>query len=192
MKHHIRDPWKNRLPVSVHVHTPFHRKRKRFLACARNDTRGRIAPHSFSHRRIDWYLSETLYPTPSPEGCFSPCEPPLAHVRLSLLSYRHPERSRGIFVATAILFPVLIRLHETPYPPMLGEDSLPVSVHTHTPFDRERKRFLAHARNDGTGKRYSCIASFPMQKGFSAGIRLSLLPMEGGAPKGRRLAHAEE
>ena len=67
---------KDRLPVSVHTHTSFDRQRKRFLVCARNDTWGRIAPHSFSHRRIDWYLSETLYPTPSPEGCFSPCETP--------------------------------------------------------------------------------------------------------------------
>ena len=28
--------------------------------------------------------------------------------------------------------------------------------------------------------------------GSDAGTRLSLLPMEGGAPKGRRLAHAAE
>ena len=41
--------------------------------------------------------------------------------------------------------------------------------------DRERKRFLAFARNDDTGKRHS---------------RISLLSLEGGAPKGRRLAHA--
>ena len=37
--------------------------------------------------------------------------------------------------------------------------------------DRERKRFLAFARNDDAGK-----------------PAFSLLPMEGGAPKGRRLA----
>ena len=58
--------------------------------------------------------------------------------------------------------------------------------------DRQRKRFLAFARNDGTRKRYSCIASFSHGKGFGAGMRLSLLPMEGGAPKERRLALATE
>ena len=114
------------------------------------------------------------------------------NVSLSLLSYRHPERSRGIFVAAALLFPLLIRLHEAPYPSNAWSIRLPVSVHTHTPIDRKRKRFLAFARNDGTGKGYACIASFPMQKGFDAGTRLSLLPMEGGAPKGRRLAHKAE
>ena len=58
--------------------------------------------------------------------------------------------------------------------------------------DRKRKRFLAFARNDGMGKRYSRIVSFPRGKGFGAGMRLSLLPMEGGAPEGQRLAHAAE
>ena len=52
-------------------------------------------------------------------------------LRLSLLSYRHPERSRGIFVATLFLIPALIRLHETPYPSMQGKDRLPASVRTH-------------------------------------------------------------
>ena len=42
--------------------------------------------------------------------------------------------------------------------------------------DRERKRFLAFARNDDTGKRL-CYR----EGGFP------LLPLEGGAPKGRRL-----
>ena len=70
------------------------------------------------------------------------------NVSLSLLSYRHPERSRGIFVAAALLFPLLIRLHEAPYPSNAWSIRLPVSVHTHTPIDRKRKRFLACARND--------------------------------------------
>ena len=79
------------------------------------------------------------------------------HVRHSLLCgaipppYRHRKRSRGIFVATPFLIPALIRLHEAPYPPMHGKDRLPVSVHTHTSFDRQRKRFLVGARNDTWG-----------------------------------------
>ena len=66
----------------------------------------------------------------------------------SIFSYCHPERSRGIFVAAALLFPLLIRLHEAPYPSNAWSIRLPVFVHTHTPFDRKRKRFLACARND--------------------------------------------
>ena len=65
-------------------------------------------------------------------------------------------------------------------------DALPFFI------DRQRKRFLAFARNDGTGKRYSRTAPFSHGEGFGAGTRLSLLPMEGGAPKGRRLAHTAE
>ena len=52
--------------------------------------------------------------------------------------------------------------------------------------DRERKRFLAFARNDECGE-----AAFSYRKPSSCGAReaaFSLLPMEGGAPKGRRLA----
>ena len=57
---------------------------------------------------------------------------------------------------------------------------------------RKRKRFLAFARNDGTRKRYSRTASFSHGEGFDAGTQLYLLPMEGGTPKGRSLAHAAE
>ena len=56
--------------------------------------------------------------------------------------------------------------------------------------DRERKRFLAFARNDECGE-----AAFSYRKPSSCGAReaaFSLLPMEGGAPKGRRLAPIEK
>ena len=61
--------------------------------------------------------------------------------------------------------------------------------------DRERKRFLAFARNDDTKKRHS--TSFPRKgtprrrcarNGSPIPTAFSLLPLEGGAPKGRRLA----
>ena len=54
-------------------------------------------------------------------------------------------------------------------------------------------RFLDFARNDDTGKalgvgqRYSCFATFSMERRI---LDFSLLPLEGGAPKGRRLAPA--
>ena len=49
MRHRIPHSWSIRLPVSVHTHTLFYRKRKRFLANARNDTRGRGDSHCLSH-----------------------------------------------------------------------------------------------------------------------------------------------
>ena len=101
------------------------RKRKRFLACARNDTRGRIVAHQLSHRRIDRCLSETLYPTPPPEAASLHVRLLLAHVRLSHLSYRHPERSRGIFALAPFVIHTLIRLHEAPYPPCMGKTGFP-------------------------------------------------------------------
>ena len=40
------------------------RKRKRFLAFARNDTREKVAPHHLSHHHIELCLCEVLYPAP--------------------------------------------------------------------------------------------------------------------------------
>ena len=62
------------------------------------------------------------------------------NVSLSLLSYRHPERSRGIFVAAALLFPVaaallfplLIRLHEAPYPTFMEYQASRFRSHAYT------------------------------------------------------------
>ena len=125
MKHRIPLAWGNRLPFSIHTHTSFFCKRKRFLAFARNDTLGRIVAHQLSHCRIDWRLSETLYPTPPPEGCFSSRETSPCPCETIHLSYRHPERSRGIFVAASFVIHTLIRLHEAPYPPLHGETGYP-------------------------------------------------------------------
>ena len=86
------------------------------------------------------------YPTPPPEGCFSPCETTPCSVGLS-----RPRIVIGSAAEGSLLIPALIRLHEAPYPPMHGKDRLPVSVHTHTSFDRQRKRFLVCARNDTWG-----------------------------------------
>ena len=81
--------------------------------------------------------------------------------KASLIPYRHPERSRGIFVLASSAPALLIRLHETPYPTFMEYQASRFRSHTHTLFYRERKRFLAVARNDGTGKRYSLFSSFP-------------------------------
>ena len=67
-------------------------------------------------------------------------------------SYRHPERSRGIFFVCRVPFPVWNGLHETPFwgRREYGVSRLPFLSH---PLPcRERKRFLAFARNDECGE----------------------------------------
>ena len=66
--------------------------------------------------------------------------------------YRHPEHSRGIFLAAAFLIPALIRLHETLYPQSVGKQASRFRTHTYTPFYRQRKRILTFARNDTQGR----------------------------------------
>ena len=61
------------------------------------------------------------------------------NVSLSLLSYRHPERSRGIFVAAALLFPLLIRLHEAPYPTFMEYQASRFRSHAYTISARTKK-----------------------------------------------------
>ena len=61
------------------------------------------------------------------------------NVSLSLLSYRHPERSRGIFVAAALLFPLLIRLHEAPYPTFMEYQASRFRSHAYTISARAKK-----------------------------------------------------
>ena len=146
MKHRIPNVRENRFPVSVHAHTPVDCKRKRFLACARNDTRGRIVAHQLSHRRIDWCISETLYPTPPPEGCFSSRETSPCPCETILLSYRHPERSRGIFVAASFVIHTLIRLHEAPYPPCMGKQASRFRSRVYIVFPQTKKISRFHSK----------------------------------------------
>ena len=56
---------------------------------------------------------------------------------------------------------------------VVGSTVFPVIPLLTSFLDRKRKRFLAFARNDDAGRRHTP----------------SLLPLEGGAPQGRRLAH---
>ena len=63
-------------------------------------------------------------------------------------------------------------LYETPKPQAVWSTGFPARRYPHIFLScRERKRFLAFARNDDAGEELH-----------------SLLPLEGGAPKGRRLA----
>ena len=97
----------------------------------------------------------------------------------SIFSYRPPKRSRRRFFVARSLFPACMKPRD---PGAYGVPCFPFSDDLPFLLDRKRKRFLAFARNDGTRKRYSCIASFSHGEEFGAWMRLSLLPMEGGAP----------
>ncbi len=50
----------------------------------------------------------------------------------SIFPYRHPERSRGIFVTTASSPALLIRLHEAPYPTFLAYQASRFRSHAYT------------------------------------------------------------
>ena len=100
----------------------------------------------------------------------------------------------GAFSLSYRLFEMLfsfIFLHETArmkqrFFGAQGAEGFPLPAPLTSFLDRERKRFLAFARNDECGE-----AAFSYRKPSSCGAReaaFSLLPMEGGAPKGRRLA----
>ena len=141
MKHRIPYSWSIRLPVSVRTHTPSYRKRKRFLAFARNDGTGEDRPSS------SFTPPHRVMPLQSTLSC--------AFVRLSLLPYRHPERSRGIFVAAAFLIHMLIRLHETPYPTFLGYQASRFRSRAYTVSTPNEKDFSLSLEMTVWWKRYS-------------------------------------
>ena len=114
------------------------RKRKRFLACARNDGMGKrcgdtTLPPSYGRR--------------CPEGA----------------EVGFPSTAEGAFFVYRSLFPSRMKRRE---PRAYGVPCFPFSDALLFLLDRKRKRFLACARNDGMGKRYSRIASFLTRKGF--------------------------
>ena len=94
------------------------------------------------------------------------------NVRSHVLSYSHPERSRGIFYALAV------------YCTYEGKGKTPrccSSSHARR-LAVVQGRFLASLEMTIRGRRYSRIVSLLHWE-----AAFSLLPMEGGTPKGRRL-----
>ena len=95
------------------------------------------------------------------------------NVRSPVLAYRHPERSRGIFNAMAV------------YCTYEGKKKTPrccSSFHARR-LTGVQGRFLALLEMTIWGK-----AVFSYRSLLHGEAAFSLLPMEGGAPKGRRLA----
>ena len=112
----------------------------------------------------------------------------------TILPMKRLRRKAGLFGLPYRLFEVLfpfIFLHGTAcmkqrFFGAQGAEGFSLPAPLTSFLDRERKRFLAFARNDECGE-----AAFSYRKPSSCGAReaaFSLLPMEGGAPKGRRLA----
>ena len=81
----------------------------------------------------------------------------------SIFSYHLPNHSRGRFFVDRLPFIACMKRHD---PGAQGIPCFPFSDALSFLLDRKRKRFLACARNDGMGKRYSRIASFLTRKGF--------------------------
>ena len=86
----------------------------------------------------------------------------------SIFSCRSPKHSRGRFFVNLSLFPARMKRRDLK---AYGVRRFPFSDALPFLLDRKRKRFLAFARNDDMGKRYSRIASFPRGKGFGARMR---------------------
>ena len=94
------------------------------------------------------------------------------NVRSPVLSYRHPERSRGIFYVAAVL---------CTYEVMIKSPRCCSSSHVRR-LTGVQGRFLALLEMTIWGK-----AVFSYRSLLHGEAAFSLLPMEGGAPKGRRL-----
>ena len=63
-----------------------------------------------------------------------------------IFSYRHPERSRGIFALAASAPALLIRLHETPYPTMREKQASRFLSHAYAPFAANEKDFSLRSK----------------------------------------------
>ena len=107
-----------------------------------------------------------------------------------------PSAAEGSFLLAVRRRVFDSRERETPYHGR-AEAVLPLKDLAKGRGKRGRKRFLAFARNDDAKRRHS--SSFPRKgtprrrcarNGSPIPAAFSLLPPEGGAPKGRRLAHA--
>ena len=131
------------------------RKRKRFLAFARNNGMGKrcgdtTLPPSYGRRCPEGAeVGSRSGIKRNGEGAFS-------HITF-------PSTAEGAFFVYRSLFPSRMKRRE---PRAYGVPCFPFSDALPFLLDRKRKRFLACARNDGMGKRYSRIASFLTRKGF--------------------------
>ena len=76
------------------------------------------------------------------------------------LSYRHPERSRGIFFVCRVLFPAWSGLHETPFFRGVGSRVFPACRSSHSLcLPANEKDFSLSLEITNTGERYSRIES---------------------------------
>ena len=164
MKHRFggrREQGASRLPFLSHP-LPSH-ERKRFLAFARNaECWGAV----FSYRKPSvWGVCEAAFSLLPMEGG-GPKGRRLASQRTekscggSIVSYRHPERSRGIFFVCRVLFPAWNCLHETPFWGGAGSTVFPACRSSHILcLAANEKDFSLSLEMTNAGKRHSRIES---------------------------------
>ena len=122
MKHSIRNLWGNRIPAFVHTHIHRFIANEKDFSLSLEMTRRAGSPHIVFHTAT-WFVRLSLPRIVIPSVVEGSLLPQLPH-----------QLCWSIYMKHRIPHSWSIRL--------------PVSVHTHTPFNRERKRFLAIARND--------------------------------------------
>ena len=139
------------------------RERKRFLAFARNDECWEAA---FSYRKPSSCVAREAAFSLLPMEGGAPKGRRLASQRTekscggSIVSYRHPERSRGIFFVCRVLFPAWNCLHETPFLGGAGSTVFPACRSSHILcLAANEKDFSLSLEMTNAGKRHSRIES---------------------------------
>ena len=139
------------------------RERKRFLAFARNDECWEAA---FSYRKPSSCVAREAAFSLLPMEGGAPKGRRLASQRTekscggSIVSYRHPERSRGIFFVCRVLFPAWNCLHETPFLGGAGSTVFPACRYPHILcLAANEKDFSLSLEMTNAGKRHSRIES---------------------------------
>ena len=139
------------------------RERKRFLAFARNDECWEAA---FSYRKPSSCVAREAAFSLLPMEGGAPKGRRLASQRTekscggSIVSYRHPERSRGIFFVCRVLFPAWNCLHETPFLGGAGSTVFPACRSSHILFLAANEKDVSLSLEmTNAGKWYSRIVS---------------------------------
>ena len=137
-------------PCPLSSHCLPDRKRKRFLASARNDDAGKRHTPSFPWKEVPRRGGGWL-PKRDEKNGKQPCS-----------RFVIPSTAEGSFSFTVFFFLCTYICMKHRASKSLGVRCFPCPLSSHCLPDRKRKRFLASARNDDAGKRHT--PSFPWKE----------------------------
>ena len=150
-------------PCPLSSHCLPDRKRKRFLASARNDDAGRRHTPSFPWKEVPRRGGGWL-PKRDEKNGKQPCS-----------RFVIPSAAEGSFSFAVFFFLCTYICMKHRASKSLGVRCFPCPLSSHCLPDRKRKRFLASARNDDAGRRHT--PSFPWKEGVCPeGAEVGSLP----------------